>query len=74
MRLSAMQDIKSKGLGSCREVDALVYQESERLLIKGFEVLERSNGASSKLQQRQLEERANYLQSQLDMRTGDFQS
>lgn len=43
--------------------EALVGQETERLLVKGFESLWRDNEVSNTLLQRQLDERTKYFES-----------
>ena len=47
----------------------MVYQECERLLVKGFEAMWRGSANQTTLLQRQLDERTNYLEGQLKDQT-----
>lgn len=51
--------------------EGLIYQETERLLVKGFETLWRSTGALSTLLQRQLDERTKYFENQVQQQNLD---
>ena len=49
----------------------MVYEECDRLLIKGFETLWRQTGANSTLLNRQLEERTKFFENQIQQNSAE---
>ena len=60
MKKDFMEETASMAL---KEKDLILSEEVERLLIKGFESLWRTNGAQTRLFEKQLEERTRYFES-----------